>query len=62
VKEAFRELEGQCICPPGMPVCGCGRRGSFVIVTRKAQQAGEEELQRNPRARSARLRCVERVL
>ena len=61
VKEAFRELEGRCICPPAMPVCGCGRQGNFKTVTRKAVTADEGELAQNPRARSARLRVVERV-
>ncbi len=61
VKDAFRELEGRCICPPAMPVCGCGRQGDFKPVTRKAVTADEGELAQNPRARSARLRVVERV-
>lgn len=61
VKEAFRSLEGRCICPPQMPVCGCGAKGSFVPVTKKAVTASDEELEANPRARSAKLRGVEKV-
>ncbi len=61
VKERFRELCGRCVCPPGMPVCGCGAKGTFTPATRKAVSASEAELERNPRARSARLRAVEKV-
>ena len=61
VKERFRELCGQCVCPPGMPICGCGAKGTFVPATRKAVTASDEELERNPRARSAKLRAVEKV-
>jgi len=61
VKEAFRDLCGRCVCPPGMPVCGCGARGDFAPLTRKAVSASWEEVARNPRARSARLRAVEKT-
>jgi len=60
VKERFRELSGKCVCPPGLPVCACGARGDFAPLTRKAVQAGPAEVESNPRARSARLRAVEK--
>lgn len=61
VKEAFRALEGRCVCPPGMPVCTCGAQGSFAPLTRKAVAPSDEELEHNPRARSAHLRAVEKI-
>jgi 16S rRNA (cytosine1402-N4)-methyltransferase len=61
VKERYRALCQACVCPPGMPVCGCGARASFKPVTRKPAVADDAEVERNPRARSARLRVVERL-
>jgi 16S rRNA (cytosine1402-N4)-methyltransferase len=61
VKAAFRSLEGRCTCPPGLPVCACGAQGTFRLLSRRAVQASPAEQERNPRARSARLRAVEKV-
>jgi 16S rRNA (cytosine1402-N4)-methyltransferase len=61
VKETFRALEGRCTCPPGLPVCACGAQGTFRLLKRRAIQASPAEQERNPRARSARLRAVEKV-
>lgn len=61
VKERFRALTHACICPPDLPVCGCGAQAAFTPVTRGAIKASDEEIAENPRARSARLRAVERL-
>jgi 16S rRNA (cytosine1402-N4)-methyltransferase len=61
VKERFRALTQACTCPRDLPVCACGARATFAAVTRKAVKASDEELARNPRARSARLRAVEKL-
>jgi len=57
VKEAFREWSKDCICPPELPVCRCRGRALGELLTRKAVQASEEEVSRNVRARSVRLRA-----
>ncbi len=61
VKRALRRLEGECTCPPGLPVCVCGRQQVVEILTSRPVTASEEELNRNPRARSAKLRVAEKV-
>jgi 16S rRNA (cytosine1402-N4)-methyltransferase len=61
VKRAFRRLEGECTCPPGMPVCGCGAKEVVKVLTGRPVIASEEELDRNPRSRSAKLRVAEKV-
>ena len=57
VKDSFREWSRSCICPPDLPVCRCRGRALGEVLTRKPQVAGLEEVERNPRARSARLRA-----
>ena len=61
VKQYFRQESRDCICPPGQPVCTCGHRASIRELGRKPLQAGEAELQANPRARSARLRVAQKL-
>ena len=61
VKNAFRNLSGECTCPRGLPVCVCGATPQLRILTRKPLQAGAMEVARNPRARSARLRVAEKI-
>jgi 16S rRNA (cytosine1402-N4)-methyltransferase len=61
VKRAFRRLEGECTCPPGMPVCGCGAVRSVYVMTGRPLTASEDELKVNPRSRSAKLRIAEKV-
>ena len=61
VKNAFRRNENPCTCPPEFPVCVCGKKPQVRIVTRKPIVSGEEELERNPRARSAKLRICEKL-
>ncbi len=61
VKNAFRTAENPCICPPEFPVCTCGRKPKGKVITRKPIVAGSEELERNPRSSSAKLRVFERI-
>ena len=60
VKQTFREWATGCICPPKLPKCVCGRTPRVDLVQRKAVQASAAEVRRNPRARSAMLRAVEK--
>jgi len=60
VKRAFRRLEGECTCPPNLPVCGCGAKAEVEILTGRPVTASEEEKHRNPRSRSAKLRVAEK--
>lgn len=59
VKNIFRGLENPCTCPPDFPVCVCGKKP--VLKAFKPQTAGRDELETNPRARSARLRSAEKL-
>ncbi len=61
VKQFFRDEERGCDCPPRQPVCTCGRRPTLSRITRRPVRPSEEEIARNRRARSARLRVAERL-
>lgn len=60
VKSGFKKRENPCECPPGFPVCVCGRKSAGRVVTRKPVLPGEKECEENKRARSAKLRVFER--
>ena len=60
VKRALRRLKGECTCPPGMPVCGCGAKDLVSVLTGRPVTASEDEVNRNPRSRSAKLRVAEK--
>ena len=61
VKQHFQELSKGCTCPPDIPVCVCGNVPIVKVTTRKPLVATAEEVARNPRARSAKIRCAERL-
>ena len=61
VKNAMANAAKGCTCPPNFPVCVCGKKPQVKIITRKPIVSGEEELERNPRARSAKLRICEKL-
>jgi 16S rRNA (cytosine1402-N4)-methyltransferase len=61
VKHAFRGWGAACTCPPRQPACTCGRVPLGAVVTRRAEAAAPDEIARNPRARSAKLRVWERA-
>lgn len=60
VKEAFQRRLNPCTCPPDFPVCVCGKVADVRKVTGKPIEASTEELEENPRSRSAKLRIIEK--
>ncbi|MBR1759288.1 MAG: 16S rRNA (cytosine(1402)-N(4))-methyltransferase RsmH [Lachnospiraceae bacterium] len=60
VKNAFRRNENPCTCPPNFPVCVCGKKSKGRVITRKPILPSEEELEKNPRSSSAKLRIFEK--
>ncbi len=61
VKQRFRIASTGCVCPPELPECMCGRTAGYRLVTRRPIVPSAEEVQANPRSRSAKLRAVERT-
>ena len=61
VKTAMAGAAKGCTCPPNFPVCVCGKKPQVKLISRKPIVSGDEELERNPRARSAKLRICEKI-
>jgi len=61
VKNKFQSWLGKCTCPPGLPVCRCGAKPQVKLINRKPIVPSAEELELNPRARSSKLRAVEKL-
>ena len=61
VKHRFKAMERPCTCPPSLPRCVCGKRAVVKVLTRKVMRPSEEEILKNPMARSTRLRAVEKL-
>ena len=61
VKHFMQRESRDCICPPSIPVCQCKHTASFRLINKKVITPSEEELDANPRSRSARMRVAERI-
>lgn len=61
VKRCFQRLQNPCTCPPKAPICTCGKKPVVKILTHGAVAPTEEEVARNPRARSAKLRVAQKL-
>lgn len=61
VKQTFSALSTGCTCPPSFPVCICGKKPIINLISKKPILPGKEELQENPRSRSAKLRIIEKL-
>ena len=61
VKTAFKKAENPCTCPPSFPVCVCGKKSQGKVITGKPVLPCEEEMESNPRSKSAKLRIFEKI-
>jgi 16S rRNA (cytosine1402-N4)-methyltransferase len=61
VKHFFAEQARSCVCPPRMPVCRCGKRAELTVVTKRPVMPSDDEIERNPASRSAKLRAAQRT-
>lgn len=62
VKDTFNSLANACTCPKSFPVCVCGKKDSVKVITRKPILPSDEEVENNPRSRSAKLRVCEKII
>lgn len=62
VKQTFKELTLNCICPPDFPVCVCDHRATIKLINKKPIEASEKETKENTRSRSAKLRVIEKIV
>ena len=60
VKTAFKKAESPCTCPPDFPICVCGKKSKGFVISRKPVVPSDEEMERNPRAKSSKLRIFVR--
>jgi len=60
-KQVYQDLSKGCTCPPAFPICVCGNKATVKVITKKPVLPSEEELEINPRARSAKLRVAEKL-
>ena len=61
VKQKFKELATGCVCPSDFPICVCGHKATVKLITKHPEVASDDELKRNPRAASAKLRVIEKL-
>ena len=61
VKLKYRELENPCTCPKEFPMCVCGKKPTIKVLTRKGLAPSKEEIEENPRSRSAKVRILEKI-
>ncbi len=61
VKQALYESSKGCICPPDLPICTCEKKPFLKVLTKRAIRPSKEELEKNPRAKSGRLRAAEKI-
>lgn len=61
VKNKFRDLENPCKCPKEFPICACGKKPTVKVLSRRAIAPTDEEIEVNPRSRSAKLRVLEKI-
>ncbi|HOQ16550.1 MAG TPA: 16S rRNA (cytosine(1402)-N(4))-methyltransferase RsmH [Defluviitaleaceae bacterium] len=61
VKKSFKALENPCTCPPDFPICVCGKKAMARVISRKPILPSPQEIEKNPRSRSAKLRILEKL-